>query len=269
MATAINTAALTGSSLDVKSIVNQLMQVERRPIEALQSRLDSSGVRITALGNLQSKFSALQDAVEFLQTPDNFKSFSTSSSNGGVLGAAAGSVPAKRPGAIWGKRRGEGFARGVQVAQIAADVGVAGAGAFQHTLDETGAPLCGAEHKRQEDVVHIEAPAFQLVAPSRIQGRAERILGGGRKVGADPAANHMMIDGQPGAGRAAQNGLADRLAVVEFLVSRCLEWKAGQLQRLDQQAVSRLQGQVVEMSSVGQAIPHLGLARRKHLGCAR
>lgn len=91
MATAINTAALTGSSLDVKSIVNQLMQVERRPIEALQSRLDSSGVRITALGNLQSKFSALQDAVEFLQTPDNFKSFSTSSSNSGVLGAAAGS----------------------------------------------------------------------------------------------------------------------------------------------------------------------------------
>jgi hypothetical protein len=35
--------------------------------------------------------------------------------------------PAKRPGAIGGKRRGEGFARGVQIAQIAADVGVAGA----------------------------------------------------------------------------------------------------------------------------------------------
>ena len=81
MATAINTAALTGSSLDVKNIVNLLMQVERRPIEALQSRLDSTGVRITALGNLQSKFSALQDAVELLQTPDNFKQFSTSSSN--------------------------------------------------------------------------------------------------------------------------------------------------------------------------------------------
>jgi flagellar hook-associated protein 2 len=91
MATAINTAALTGSSLDVKNIVNQLMQVERRPIEALQSRLDSTGVRITALGNLQSKFSALQDAVELLQTPDNFKQFSTSSSNSSVLGAAAGS----------------------------------------------------------------------------------------------------------------------------------------------------------------------------------
>lgn len=91
MATAINTAALTGSSLDVKNIVNQLMQVERRPIEALQSRLDNTGVRITALGNLQSKFSALQDAVELLQTPDNFKQFSTSSSNSSVLGAAAGS----------------------------------------------------------------------------------------------------------------------------------------------------------------------------------
>jgi len=91
MATAINTAALTGSSLDVKNIVSELMQVERRPIEALQTRLDKAEVRITALGSLQSKLSALQDAVEFLQTPDNFSRFTASTSNPSVLTAGVGS----------------------------------------------------------------------------------------------------------------------------------------------------------------------------------
>ena len=89
MATAINTAALTGSKLDVASIVKQLMQVERQPITALQERLDTTGVRITALGSLQSKFSALRDAVQDLQTPSLFKRQSASSSAPGVLTAAA------------------------------------------------------------------------------------------------------------------------------------------------------------------------------------
>ena len=90
MATAINTAALTGSKLDVASIVKQLMQVERQPITALQERLDTTGVRITALGSLQSKFSALRDAVQDLQTPSLFTRQSASSSAPGVLTASAG-----------------------------------------------------------------------------------------------------------------------------------------------------------------------------------
>jgi flagellar hook-associated protein 2 len=89
MATPINSAALTGSKLDVANIVNQLMQVERQPITALQERLDTTGVRITALGSLQSKFSALRDAVQDLQTPSLFKRQSASSSAPGVLKAAA------------------------------------------------------------------------------------------------------------------------------------------------------------------------------------
>ena len=90
MATAINTAALTGRKLDVASIVKQLMQVERQPITALQERLDTTGVRITALGSLQSKFSALRDAVQDLQTPSLFTRQSASSSAPGVLTASAG-----------------------------------------------------------------------------------------------------------------------------------------------------------------------------------
>lgn len=90
MASPINTSALTGSSLNVKDIVNQLMQVERAPISALQARLDTSGVRITALGSLQSRMSALQDAVDVLQTPALFKRFSASTSDTNVLAVAAG-----------------------------------------------------------------------------------------------------------------------------------------------------------------------------------
>jgi flagellar hook-associated protein 2 len=88
----INTATLTGSSLDVKNIVDQLMLVERKPIEALQTRIESTNVRVTALGSIQSRLSALQDAVELLQTPSAFTSFSASSSNTGVLTVAASST---------------------------------------------------------------------------------------------------------------------------------------------------------------------------------
>ena len=89
----INTSSLTGSSLDVASIVSQLMQVERRPLAALDGKIEQSQVRISALGSFQGKLSALQDAVDRLQNPDNFKKYNLSVSNTAVVNASvAGSA---------------------------------------------------------------------------------------------------------------------------------------------------------------------------------
>lgn len=89
MASPINTSQLTGSSLDVASIVSQLMEVERKPLNTIVSKIDRAGVKISALGTFQSKLSALKDAVDQLQTPSNFKTYNVSSSNTALVSAQA------------------------------------------------------------------------------------------------------------------------------------------------------------------------------------
>ena len=76
----------------------------------------------------------------------------------------------------------------------------------------------------------------------------------------------MVIDGQSRAGGTAQDGFADRLAIVEFLVGRSLKGKARQLQGLNQQAVAGLQGQVIDVADIRQAVADLGFARCQNLG---
>jgi flagellar hook-associated protein 2 len=89
----INTSKITGSSLDVASIVSQLMEVERKPLNVLSQKIERAQVRISALGSFQGKLAALQDAVERLQQPSNFKSFSVTSSSTAVSAQlAAGGV---------------------------------------------------------------------------------------------------------------------------------------------------------------------------------
>jgi flagellar hook-associated protein 2 len=89
----INTSKITGSSLDVASIVSQLMEVERKPLNVLSQKIERSQVRISALGSFQGKLAALQDAVDRLQQPSNFKSFSVTSSSTAVSAQlAAGGV---------------------------------------------------------------------------------------------------------------------------------------------------------------------------------
>jgi flagellar hook-associated protein 2 len=67
-----STTSATGSSLDVASIVSQLMQVESKPLTALDKKISASTVKISALGQLKGQLSSLQAAINDLQTPSNF-----------------------------------------------------------------------------------------------------------------------------------------------------------------------------------------------------
>jgi flagellar hook-associated protein 2 len=88
------TAAGVGSGLDIESIVTQLMQLERRPLDALKERQTEYREELSAYGRLKSAVSAFQDSMEELGSLDKFNVYTSSSSDEEVAGISADSSAA-------------------------------------------------------------------------------------------------------------------------------------------------------------------------------
>jgi flagellar hook-associated protein 2 len=86
MAVSSSTTA-TGSSLDVASIVSQLMEVESKPLTKLDSKITASTVKISTLGVFKGNLSSFQAALKDLQTPANFSAWSANLSNDAAASA--------------------------------------------------------------------------------------------------------------------------------------------------------------------------------------
>lgn len=94
-----------GSGLDLESLVSKLMDAERAPLTALQTKQSSYNSQISALGSLKSKLAELQTAANALKPNagqsalDKFASYSATSSDSTIAsatatsGAVAGSYP--------------------------------------------------------------------------------------------------------------------------------------------------------------------------------
>ena len=84
-----------GSGIDIESIVNQLIAVERRPIQFLETQQTEIDIQISALGLVQDSVSSFQSALAGLNLASGFRSFSVDSSDEEVITATAseGSVP--------------------------------------------------------------------------------------------------------------------------------------------------------------------------------
>jgi flagellar hook-associated protein 2 len=93
MAVSSSTSA-TGSSLDVASIVSQLMEVESKPLTKLDSKISSSTVKISTLGQFKSQLSSLKSSLDDLQTPSNFSAWSANFSNDTAASADLSSAAA-------------------------------------------------------------------------------------------------------------------------------------------------------------------------------
>ncbi len=78
----------TTSSIDVASIVEQLMKVENKPLDALTSKIDQQKLIISDLGVIKSKIATFQDAIKEFENPLSFNTVSANSSNTKVLTAA-------------------------------------------------------------------------------------------------------------------------------------------------------------------------------------
>lgn len=86
------TSATTGSNIDVASIVSQLMTVERRPLNALNTKEFSYQAKLSAYGNLQGALSSFQTAVSGLNDPSKFQSLRATSSDSSIATASAAST---------------------------------------------------------------------------------------------------------------------------------------------------------------------------------
>ncbi|MBW8072590.1 MAG: flagellar filament capping protein FliD [Ferrovum sp.] len=88
----IPSGSVTSSSIDVASIVGQLMQVESQPMTQLQNEQSGFKSTITALNTVQGAVSSFQTAVQGLTSLGQYQGYTTSSSNSAVSATASTSA---------------------------------------------------------------------------------------------------------------------------------------------------------------------------------
>ncbi|MDX9700508.1 MAG: flagellar filament capping protein FliD [Rhodocyclaceae bacterium] len=92
-----------GSGLDVNGIVSQLMELERRPLAALDTKEASVQAKISAFGSLRGSLSTLQNAIAGLKLPNDANALDFYSTYKGTVSdesvasitASDGTVPGK------------------------------------------------------------------------------------------------------------------------------------------------------------------------------
>ena len=81
------TISPTSSALDVPSLVSQLMALERKPIDNLNTKVASYQAKISSLGTISGLTSTYQNAIKTLQS--NLQGFSATPSNPSAFSASA------------------------------------------------------------------------------------------------------------------------------------------------------------------------------------
>lgn len=81
------TAAGVGSGIDIESILGQLDQLERQPVNALNTKREALDVELSAYGTVKGALSALNTAAEKLGSDNDFGAFEAFSSDEDVFSA--------------------------------------------------------------------------------------------------------------------------------------------------------------------------------------
>ncbi|MGV8893084.1 MAG: flagellar filament capping protein FliD [Burkholderiaceae bacterium] len=79
-----------GSGLDVKSLVSQLMEVERAPIAALDKKEASYQAKLSTYGTLKGSLAALQTAAKAIATSDTLTPMKANVADASIFSASAG-----------------------------------------------------------------------------------------------------------------------------------------------------------------------------------
>jgi flagellar hook-associated protein 2 len=93
-ASSVTSSSLTSGGINVDAVVSGLMAIERQPIDKLNTKEASYQAKITALGTLKSKVSALQTAAQKLgsSSSSSLLAFKATPSDATILSAVAGST---------------------------------------------------------------------------------------------------------------------------------------------------------------------------------
>lgn len=78
-----------GSGLDISGMVSQLMQIERQPLNAINTKISTYNSQISDLGKLKSDLSSFESAASSLTDVNPFNVYSASSSNSNTVTATA------------------------------------------------------------------------------------------------------------------------------------------------------------------------------------
>ncbi len=84
-----------GSGLDIGSIINQLMAIERRPLVELGTDQVGLEAQLSGFGKLKSTVSQFKSAMGELADTDTYKAFKATSSDSDVISASADATAAK------------------------------------------------------------------------------------------------------------------------------------------------------------------------------
>ena len=83
-------SGINASTLDVTSIVSQLMAVERQPIDKLNKKTASYETQLSVFGSVRSSVANFQAAIQKLKGSGGFQAFKTSIGDSAVFNASTG-----------------------------------------------------------------------------------------------------------------------------------------------------------------------------------
>ena len=89
----VNSGSSGSSRIDVAGIVAQLMEIERRPIAKIDTKLAASTVKISSLGQFEAKLSSFNDALGALQSVSATKRASSSNTSVAKFSAGESAAP--------------------------------------------------------------------------------------------------------------------------------------------------------------------------------
>lgn len=78
-----------GTGIDLNTMLTSIINAERAPITALDTKISAANNKISLYGTLKSKLDALQTAADTLQYPSRLSALSATSGDTTVLGASA------------------------------------------------------------------------------------------------------------------------------------------------------------------------------------
>ena len=87
--TSVSGSATSTSSIDVASIVSQLMTIENKPLDALKATVSKNTVKISDLGLLKSNLTSFQSSLAALESPASYNTTAATSSNSSNISATS------------------------------------------------------------------------------------------------------------------------------------------------------------------------------------
>lgn len=78
-----------GSGLDIRSIVNQLVDLEKRPLKQIEKKTELAQLRLSTIGDIKSRVAALDDAMRELTRSSTYRERSFQSGSSAITGTAS------------------------------------------------------------------------------------------------------------------------------------------------------------------------------------